>query len=56
VFGAPCAGSSGLLRGPFDEAARGARFSEEELADSLPRAEREALGETRRLLEQRVAE
>jgi len=55
VFGAPCARSSGLLRGPFDEAARGARFSEE-LADSLPRAEREVLGETRSLLERRLAE
>jgi hypothetical protein len=56
VFSTPCATSSGLLRGPFDEAARGARFSEEELADSLPRAEREVLGETRSLLVRRVAE
>ncbi len=40
----PCARSSGLLRGSFDEAARGARSSEEELADSLPRAERKTLG------------
>jgi hypothetical protein len=56
VFGTPCAGSSGLLRGPFDEAARGARFSEEELADSLRQAERKMLGETRSLLERRVAE
>jgi hypothetical protein len=60
VFSGPCAGSSGLLRSPFDEAARGARFSDEELprgvADSLRRAEREVLGETRSLLERRVAE
>jgi alcohol dehydrogenase-like protein len=35
VYSGPCAGPSGLLRGPFDEAARGARFSNEELADSL---------------------
>ena len=56
MVSAPCAVSSGLLRNPSDEAARGARFSEEELADSLRRAEREVLGETRSLLERRVAE
>jgi len=50
VFSAPCAGFSGLLRGPFDETARGARFSDEELADSLPRAEREVLDQAKRLL------
>ena len=56
MFSGPCAASSGLLPGPFDEAARGARFSEEELADTLRRAEREVLDETRSLLERRLAE
>jgi hypothetical protein len=45
-----------LAEQPFDEAARGARFPEEKLADSLPRAEREVLGENRSLSERRVAE